>query len=132
MRIYPPVPLLSRQSIGEDQIGGYHIPPKTIIFMAQMITHNDPRFFKDPETFTPERFLNINPYEKNPGSYFPFGLGPRRCIGEEFALIEAKIIFSAVVKNFSFTLKENFKPKPVPSITLQAKTGMPMFIKPRG
>jgi len=131
MRIFPPVPLLSRESIQEDQIGDYIIPPNTTIFMAQMITHNDPRFFKDPESFIPERFLNINPYEKYPGSYFPFGLGPRRCIGEEFALVEAKIILSAIVKNFSFSLKKNFKPKPVPSITLQAKTGMPMILKPR-
>tara|TARA_B100002051_G_C16297764_1_gene421310 strand:- start:14 stop:589 length:576 start_codon:yes stop_codon:yes gene_type:complete len=131
MRILPPVPLTSRETIEEDEIGGYLIPPKTTIFMSQMITHNDPRFFKSPDIFLPERFLNKDPYEENPGSYFPFVLGPRRCIGEEFSLVEAKIILSGLIKGFSFSIKENFRPKPVPSITLQAKTGMPMYIKVR-
>ena len=121
----------ARQTIEEDEIGGYLIPPKTTIFMSQMITHNDPRFFKSPDIFLPERFLNKDPYEENPGSYFPFVLGPRRCIGEEFSLVEAKIILSGLIKGFSFSIKENFRPKPVPSITLQAKTGMPMYIKVR-
>ncbi len=131
MRILPPVPLTSRETIEEDQLGGYLIPPKTTVFMSQMITHNDPRFFKTPDLFLPERFLNKDPYKENPGSYFPFVLGPRRCIGEEFSLVESKIILSALVKNFIFFLKEKFKPKPVPSITLQAKNGMPMYIKRR-
>ena len=131
MRVLPPVPLTSRETIEEDEIGGYIIPSKTTIFMSQMITHNDPRFFNNPESFSPERFLNKDPYEENQGSYFPFVLGPRRCIGEEFSLVEAKIILSGLIKNFTFSLKENFKPKPVPSITLQAKNGMPMYIKVR-
>ncbi len=132
MRMLPPVPLTSRETIEEDQVGGYIIPPKTTIFMSQMITQNDARFFKNPDTFLPERFLNKDPYKENPGAYFPFVLGPRRCVGEDFSLVESKIILSGLIKNFSFSLKENFRPKPVPSITLQTKNGMPMYIKFRG
>ncbi len=131
MRIFPPVPLLSRESIEEDVLLGYKIPKGTTVFVAAMITQNDPRFFESPETFSPERFLDKDPYQNRPGSYFPFGLGTRRCIGEEFALTEAKIILGTLFKNFHFSLRPGFVPKPVPSITLQAKTGLLMNIKPR-
>ena len=102
MRIYPPVPLLSRESIEEDVLLGYKIPKGTTDFIAAMITQNDSRFFESPETFKPERFLDKDPYQNTPGSYFPFGLGTRRCIGEEFALTEAKIILGILFKNFHF------------------------------
>ena len=129
MRLYPPVPIVGRMNIEEDTVGGYTISPNTVVECLQLITHYDGRFFKDPETFNPERFMGND--EVYPGSFFPFALGPRHCIGAEFSLLESQILLGSLVKNFHIVLKEGFVPKPVPSISLQAKTGLFMKIEKR-
>src|SRR5262249_52900919 len=94
MRLYPPAWGIGRRSIAPCEIGGYHVPAGTNIFLFQWITQRDPRFFADPESFDPERW-RVDPIRtgKIPRfAYFPFGGGPRVCIGASFATIEATLL----------------------------------------
>jgi len=92
MRLYPPVWVLGRAVREPCKIGAYTAPTGAILFASQYLLHRDPRFFDDPEHFRPDRFL---PGAKtHQAAYFPFGLGPRRCIGEGFALMEGTLVLS--------------------------------------
>jgi cytochrome P450 len=88
LRLYPPGWLLTRRSIGADNIGGYPIAPKTDVFISPYLVHRHPGFWADPERFDPERFDAAHSAQRNRFCYLPFALGPRACIGEHFAMIE--------------------------------------------
>jgi cytochrome P450 len=102
LRLYPPAPGVPRQVAGADEIQGYPIPAKAIVTVSQWVTHRHPTYWEEPEEFRPERFLPGQAGERPKFAYFPFGGGPRVCIGNTFALIEGALILAGLTQRFHF------------------------------
>ncbi len=132
MRIYPPVWCLGARTSRDDNIiGEYHIPKGIEMLVAPYTMHRNPIYFPDPEKFDPERFSPEAEKKLPRGAYIPFGLGPRICAGNHFAMMEAKIILANFVRQFDFSLCENQTINPRPQITLSNETGMHVEMKLR-
>ncbi|HKS82197.1 MAG TPA: cytochrome P450 [Candidatus Acidoferrales bacterium] len=131
LRLYPPAYISARTSIEPCQIGGYDFPAGTTFLMSQWVTHRDPRYFDEPEAFRPERWLDGLMDRLPPGAYFPFGGGPRRCIGQGFALLEASLVLAEVAQHFRFALVPGQEIVPEPLVTLRAKNGIRMTLRAR-
>jgi cytochrome P450 len=128
LRLYPPVWCLTRVALHDGEIGGYALPAGTSLSVSQWVMHHDPRYFDDPEEFKPQRWEN-NLSKRLPAFvYFPFGGGPRRCIGYPFAMTEAVLIIAALASKFRFSLAPGHPVVPWPSITLNPKNGLKMRI----
>jgi cytochrome P450 len=131
MRIFPPVIGFSRQTAEDCVVNGYHVPKGTIITVLSAMLHNSPEFYDEPEKFKPERWLKENENEKsnnNAAPWYPFGAGPRMCIGNHFAMLEMKAVLSMLLQNFKFTPKGELKfqraitLRPVDSFVLGVET----------
>lgn len=136
MRVYPPVAILGRESIEDVTIGDYLIPKDCVIIISQWVMHHSPDYFNEPESFIPERWLPNSdevPLEKQlpRGVYFPFGDGPRICIGKGFAMMEAVLILSAIAQKFRFNLSPEHKIVPQSSITLRPEHGIQVTLERR-
>lgn len=95
MRLYPPAWGLPREAIDQDDINGFPVPKKAILTLAQFLTHRHPAFWHEPDRFNPERFLS-NPASRPRCTFFPFGGGPRICIGNTLAMIEGPLVLAAL------------------------------------
>jgi cytochrome P450 len=124
LRLYPPAWLLSRAAIGPDLIDGVTIDPQSVVFLCPYVTHRHPEFWTNPEGFDPERFSPEKSSARPPFAYFPFGGGPRQCIGNNFALQEAQLVLATLVQRFRFELVSGSPVVPEPSITLRPKHGI--------
>jgi cytochrome P450 len=102
LRLYPPAPGLCRQARRPDEIQGYPIPAKALLMPSQWVTHRHPAYWDAPEQFRPERFLPGRAPDRPKFAYFPFGGGPRVCIGNTFALIEGALVLAALAQRFHF------------------------------
>ena len=131
LRLYPPAFIMARMNLETVTLGGYEIPPRTTLLASQWVMHRDPRFFEQPERFLPERWLDGLEDRLPPGVYFPFGDGPRRCIGQGFAQLETALVIAAIAQKFRFRLKPGFPVVPEPLVTLRPKYGIEMTIEPR-
>jgi len=131
LRLYPPAYMLARMNVETVHLGGYEIPPRSTLLASQWVMHRDPRFFNQPDRFMPERWLDGLEQHLPPGAYFPFGDGPRRCIGQGFAQLETALVIAAIAQKFRFHLKKGFPIVPEPLITLRPKYGIEMAIEPR-
>ncbi|MGB8541702.1 MAG: cytochrome P450 [Candidatus Acidiferrales bacterium] len=131
LRLYPPAYVLARTSIAPCTIGGYDLPAGSTIILSQWVTHHDPRFFADPDAFLPERWLGGLEDRLPAGAYFPFGDGPRRCIGQNFALMEVVLVIATIAQKFQFRLATSRKIVPDPLVTLRPRDGIPMRIDAR-
>ena len=101
MRIYPPVYDLIREAAEPDVIGGYRIPEGTSVTFQQWVLHRDPRLYDDPLEFRPGRWTDGFERELPAFAYFPFGGGPRRCIGDRFAMMEARLVLATMLQNWT-------------------------------
>jgi cytochrome P450 len=131
MRLYPPAWILSRKVEADDVLGDYHIPAGSVVDISPLLMQRHPKYWKDPLCFDPERFLPEQVEKRPQYAYFPFGGGPRLCIGRDFALAEAQIILAAVASRFKLRLAPGWQVELDPLITLRARGGMPMFIEER-
>lgn len=132
MRLYPPAWTLNSRQANEDVlVGDYLIPKNKIIFVAPIANHHNPRYFPNPETFDPERFSPENEKRLPRYAYMPFGGGPRVCIGNSFAMMEAKVALATLAKNYSFETVAEQEIEPLPQITLSNKGGMKLRVKAR-
>jgi cytochrome P450 len=131
LRLYPPAYILARMAIEPCQIGGYDIPLRSTIVLAPWVTHRDPRFYDDPDTYRPERWLDGLMQRLPAGAYFPFGDGPRRCIGQGFALMEAAIVIGALAQKFRLRLVPGHEVVPEPLVTLRPRQGIRMTLHAR-
>jgi cytochrome P450 len=131
LRLYPPAYILARTSIAPCTIGGYDFPTGSTIIMAQWVMHRDARYFDDPEAFRPERWLDGLEDRLPAGAYFPFGDGPRRCIGQNFALMEAVLVIATVAQKFQLQLVAGQKIVPEALVTLRPRNGIRMRIDAR-
>jgi cytochrome P450 len=104
MRLYPPVHTINREATGPDTLAGYEIPAGATVTMSQWAIHRDDRFYDDPRTFDPDRWADGLRERLPDFAYFPFGGGPRRCIGDRFALLEAKLVLATVLPRYEFDL----------------------------
>jgi cytochrome P450 len=100
MRLYPPLWGFARQAVGPDVLGGFEIPAGTFISLIPYLTHRDPRLWPDPLRFDPDRFAPEAVRERPRFAYVPFSAGPRQCIGNEFALMEAQIVLAMMMQRF--------------------------------
>ncbi len=119
MRLYPPAYAIGRQAIGPCTLGGYSVPAGGTILMSQWVMHRDPRYYDDPERFYPERWADGLAKRLPRYAYFPFGGGPRVCIGNTFALMELPLVLATIAQRFRFSLPPGPPVMPKPLLTLQ-------------
>ena len=133
MRLFPPAWALGREALEDLTIGGHDVPKGTQLWVAQWVVHRDPRWFADPLAFRPERWRSDDGVSGGARegtkalpkyAYFPFGGGPRVCIGNAFAMMEAVLVLVTIARRFRFTT-EGVRPLSlVPSVTLRPKRGI--------
>lgn len=131
MRVYPPVYLIGREATTDLELGGYRVKKGYTVFMSQWVSHKDPRYFPEPDSFRPERWEDGLAKRIPKYAYYPFGGGPRVCIGNTFALMEAALILAAVGQRYRFTLNSDAVIDVNPQITLLPKHGVPATLTPR-
>jgi cytochrome P450 len=131
MRLYPPAYAVGREAIEETEIGGYRVPKGTQLFAFQWVTHRDPRYFDEPDAFKPERWSAENSEQIAKYAYFPFGAGPRQCIGNYFAMMEIVLLLATFGQRFRFVLDPEHKVEVLPVLSLRPKAGIKVIIEPR-
>jgi len=131
MRLYPPAWLIGRRAINEYTIGPYYVPPRSIIVMSQWIVHRDSRHYADPERFDPDRWTPQFKAALPRFAYFPFGGGPRQCIGESFAWMELVLLMATLAQRWRFQLVPGHPVVPQAAVTLRSKYGMKMIANAR-
>src|SRR5205823_3960660 len=113
---YPPAWLMVREAVSDCTIGGYGIPRGSSVVFSQWIMHRDPRYFHEPERFAPDRWVGGLAKRLPRFAYFPFGGGPRICIGAGFAMTEAILLLATIAAQFHFDLVPAHPLKLVPAI----------------
>ena len=131
MRLYPPAWIIGRRAIAEYQLGQYMAPPRSILVMSPYIMQRDPRFYADAERFDPDRWTPEFRVALPKFAYFPFGGGPRQCIGESFAWMELILLVATIAQQYRLRLVPGHPVEPQPLITLRARHGMRMTIEQR-
>jgi cytochrome P450 len=124
MRLYPPVYAFGRRSIQETEVMGYRVPRGWNVVMCQWVVHRDPRWFPDPERFDPDRWSDDRAARVPRYAYFPFGGGPRRCIGNAFAMMESVLVLATVARAYHFTLDPAHPVALQPLVTLRPRDGL--------
>ncbi|MBZ5650349.1 MAG: cytochrome P450 [Acidobacteriia bacterium] len=128
MRLYPPAWSLARTVTKEIDLAGYCLPVGANVVMSPWILHRDPRFFEQPEQFNPERWTAETAQRLPRFAYFPFGGGPRLCIGASFAIMEAHLLLATIAQRFQLRLLPGHPVDALPSITLRPRHGMRMSL----
>jgi cytochrome P450 len=131
MRLYPPAWAIGRQAIDEGEVGGYRLRKGGQVWMSQWIMHRDPRYFDDPSAFRPERWANDFAKRIPKYAYFPFGGGPRLCIGVSFALMESTLLLAAIARRFKVIVDTARPVKTVAAVTLRPKHGIKVRLEKR-
>ena len=129
MRLYPPAWIVGRRALDDYQLGPYTIPAGAILIISQYVMHHDARYFPDPFRFDPERWTPEARASRPQFSYFPFGGGPRRCIGDGFAMMEATMVLATLAQTWSLHLAPGHQVALQPLITLRPKHGMMMQLQ---
>lgn len=132
MRLYPPIWAMVRKPVKDCEIGGYRVPAGAAVLMSQWVMHRDARFYPEPERFDPDRWTEERAKGLPKFAYFPFGGGPRICIGAAFAMMEAVLILATVAQRYQVRVAEGYVAEPMPSITLRPKGGIPAVLVRRG
>ncbi len=128
MRLYPPVWMMGRRAIEDFELDGYHFPAGTLFGMSQWILHRMPELWGDAEVFRPERWDPVEAKKVQPWAYFPFGGGPRICIGMPFAQLEAKLLLTTILQHYVPRLAPGFQVELQPLITLRPKHGLKVVL----
>jgi len=131
MRLYPPVWVVARAAIEDDEVLGVHIPAGSIVFASQWVTHRHPRYWAHPEGFDPDRFSPERSAGRHRYAYFPFAGGPRQCIGNHFAMVEATVVLARLAREFEVDVVPGHRVELEPVITLRPKSGLRATIRQR-
>ncbi|HEX8772122.1 MAG TPA: cytochrome P450 [Pyrinomonadaceae bacterium] len=131
MRLYPPAWAIGRLSINEHEIGGYVMPPRSLVLVSPYVMHRDARYFPEPERFDPERWTPLARESRPQFAYFPFGGGARRCIGEGFAWMEGILLIATLAGRWRLRHVAGHAVALHAAITLRPKHGMMMTLEKR-
>lgn len=131
MRLYPPAWVVGYRAIDECTIAGWRIPARALCVMSQFIVHRDPRWFPDPERFDPDRWTSDRQAERPRFAYFPFGGGPRQCIGEQFAWTEGVLAIAEIARRWRIRPMRPVLAEPYPVFTLRPRGGVPARLERR-
>jgi cytochrome P450 len=131
MRLYPPAYALGREAVEECEIGGFKVPRGAQVFMFQWATQRDARFFPQPEEFHPERWTEEFTNSLPKYAYFPFGGGPRACIGNYFAMMEVVLVLATIGQRFRFSLVPDHPVSLMPAMSLRPKDGIRVVVEER-
>jgi cytochrome P450 len=131
LRLYPPAWVIGRRAIAAYPVAEYQVPARGIVFMSPYIMHRDPRFYPEPRRFDPDRWTPEFRSALPPFAYFPFGGGARKCIGDQFALMELALVVATVAQQWRLRLVPGHTVVPQPLVTLRARHGMMMTAERR-
>ena len=132
MRLYPPVYLLSRWVVNPVEVAGFRLLPGSQVFLNVFVTHRDARWYPDPERFDPSRFACSHSGRMLPSMWFPFGAGPRGCIGKDFSIMEGTMVLSALLQRYQFTPAEGqVTPEFQWGLSLQPRGGLRLSLSER-
>lgn len=133
MRLFPPIWIMGRQVEREFSLRGYELPKGAQLIFSQWVVHRDPRFFPEPEEFRPERWEKTSERALPRLAYFPFGAGPRVCVGNHFAMMEAVLLLARICQRYRVEALAGEKLEFAPSITLRPKgDGLRVRVRARG
>ena len=124
LRLYPPVWLISRTATVDDEIGGYGVPAGALVCISPYLLHRHPDYWDEPEMFDPDRFAEEPPAERPEFAFMPFSGGPRRCIGERFALFEARLALATIRQQVQIRLVADHPVEPEALVTLRPRHGL--------
>jgi cytochrome P450 len=131
MRLYPPAGGVTRTPIQDTELGGYPVAKGDTVAVSSYVMHRDPNLYPEPERFDPERFSPENEAQRHRYAYLPFGGGPRVCIGNSFAMMEARLILLTLLQQFHLTLAPNQRVQAQQLFTLRPKGGIQMILHRR-
>jgi len=129
LRLYPPAWITPREAQQDVQIGDCLIPRGAVVFVSPWVSHHDGRYFPQPDAFMPERWTEAFEKQLPRGAYFPFASGPRVCIGNTFALMEAQLILAIIAQHFELELAPGQRIEPEPLVTLRPRHGVRMRLR---
>jgi cytochrome P450 len=130
MRLYPPAWIIGREAREDDELDGYFIPRGSQVYVCPYIIHRHPDLWEDPERFRPERFADAEP-ARHKFAFFPFGGGPRYCIGNHFAQLEMQLVLSQIIRRFDIKPVTNEAVSVEPLITLRPRGGVSLLLEKR-
>jgi cytochrome P450 len=131
LRLYPPAPGLARRAVEPDEIQGRPVPAKAIVMPSQWVIHRHPDYWDEPDRFRPERFLPGHARERPKFAYFPFGGGPRACIGNTFALIEGALVLAGLSQRFAFRPADDREAELDTTFVLRPKGAVNLVVRKR-
>ncbi|HXW28054.1 MAG TPA: cytochrome P450 [Xanthobacteraceae bacterium] len=131
IRLYPPLPAISRAAVAADELSGCRIKPGAMVVIAPYVLHRHRLLWERPDEFDPNRFLGSARAGIDRFAYLPFGVGPRICIGSGFALQEATLVVATVMKHFRLEPVSGRRVWPVLRVTLRPDGGLPMVVRRR-
>ena len=131
MRLYPPAWVVGYRAVDDCTVAGWHVPARSLCVMSQFIVHRDARWFPDPERFDPDRWSADRQAERPRFAYFPFGGGPRQCIGEQFAWTEGVLLLATIARKWRVRPLRPAMAEPYPVFTLRPKDGVPVRLERR-
>jgi cytochrome P450 len=131
MRLYPPAWAIVRNSLKDCDLGGYRVPAGATVMMSQWVMHRDPRYYDQPEQFNPDRWLEGRAKGASKFTYFPFGGGPRTCIGASFATMEGVLVLAAIAQSYQVRVVQDCPVEPLPTITLRPRRGIKVVLTRR-
>ena len=133
MRLYPPVWVIGRRALAPFRLGDYELPANINVLISQLLMHRDARYFPEPERFDPDRWSANDPRSAALPrfAYFPFGGGPRVCIGAAFGMMEAVLLLATIAQQFRIQIAPGQKVQMQPTVTLRPRNGIPVTLERR-
>jgi cytochrome P450 len=131
LRVFPPAWGVGRETLREIQLGEYRVPAGTNVFISQWVVQREPRYFEQPEKFLPERWTDEFEKQLPKFAYFPFGGGPRVCVGASFALMEAALLLATIAQKYRLAVDPGHPVVPLASVTLRPKHGIRVKLQQR-
>ena len=127
----PSIWAIERKARDDDWIDGYRIPRGAIVITSPYVMHRHPKLWNKPDEFDPERFEPAEEKKRPQYAYFPFGGGPRRCVGFRVGMLEGQLMLSTLAQSFNVRLKPDHPVMPGPRVNMPPKYGLQMILEPR-
>jgi cytochrome P450 len=131
LRLYPPTWVTARTSLAAEEIGGHHIPPESLLLISPYVLQRHPAFWEDAERFIPDRWTPERAAGRHRLAYCPFGGGPRRCIGQNLAMLDMLVIVAMVAQAYELRLVPGYPVEPDARITLRPRHGILVTLRQR-